>query len=374
MTFATSGRLRRADLGLAFLALVIVNGGVFMALTPAARQYTPLVDPFMALSLYYVLLNTSLARTRHLIVTGAIALGVVEAVIALSQSFFGRPFFAAVTPVQFVSDRNYLAYLLPGISRSVVQGTGTFSHFNLLGAFLTIATCLAFGKWLGTRQRRYLLAFLVIAGGVWVTYSGGSLLGTLGGCLIVYVLCAPHSRRALVALGTSAAIVLIVLGGSFLVTYYHDTQHVTERFATWSYAAGYIEQHPSDLVLGTGFSFFQHILLVDQGGQSPVLMAMHSGPLQILLELGVFGFLLYLGALAVPILRTLRRPRDATSAAIVGALAGVLFSATFDNSTFAFSGVLMFGLVALLQRGLIEERKAARQAVDGSRFSQMGAD
>ena len=84
------------------------------------------------------------------------------------------------------------------------------------------------------------------------------------------------------------------------------------------------------------------------------LTAVHSGPLQVLLELGAVGFFLYLATLVVPISQALTRPRDMTRTILIGATLGVLFTQFFDNSTFGYAGILMFALVAVLRRDLAE--------------------
>jgi len=162
------------DIGVVFLALVLVNAMVFLAVTPSGPGYHPLVYPLAALAFYLLVTNTPLAKTRDLLLVGIIVLGVVQALIGLSQSLFGHPFFSMLTPVQFVSDRNYLAYLIPGLSSTVKQGTGTFAHFNALGAFLAMALCVAFGSWLAQRTLWRSLALVAISAGLWTTYSRGS--------------------------------------------------------------------------------------------------------------------------------------------------------------------------------------------------------
>ena len=267
-------------------------------------------------------------------------------------------------PVLYKEDRGDIGLLTPGVSRVVTQGSGTFAHFNGLGAFLTLASCVAFGGWLSHRPSSSgdSSSFCLIFAGVITAYSRGSLLGTFLGCLTVYWLSGRrHSRQAVVAAVCGLTLVALSISGALLRTYYGQTQNVSIRLSTWTDSIAYVVHHPSDLVLGTGYSSFQQIILAPTTQSAGLtttgqLTAVHSGPLQVLLELGVVGFALYLATLLVPISRALKRPRSVMRAILIGATLGVLFTQVFDNSTFGYAGVLMFALLAELRRDVAEER------------------
>ena len=363
--FAVMYLLRRReapkiDVGTAFLALVLPNAVVFISMTPFAFRYESLIFPLLALGLYGLILNTKVSRTAALLLYGTVALGVVEALLGISQSLFGHPVFSVVQPIMFVSARNPLSYLVPGLSSTAIQGIGTFDHFNRLGAFLTLACPIAFGMWLGHRRSVLWIAMVcVIFAGVWTTYSRESLIGTLVGCGVVYSLSAPRSKRWMAVVGAACVLALVPVS-VVLLSYLHATENMAgrnmaARFTTWSYATHYALAHPAGLVAGFGFTAFQNAILPKAPAGTRVLAYLHSAPLQVLLELGVVGFVLYVLTILIPVYHSLRFPGSLQRAMLVGAVAGFFVSQLVDNSTFIWSGCLMFAFLALLQRNLMDE-------------------
>ena len=350
----------KIDVGTAFLTLILVNAVVFIALTPLAYRYESLVFPLTALGLYALILNTESSRTAPFLLFGTVALGVVEALLGISQSLFGHPVFSVVQPVMFVSARNPLSYLVPGVSRTAIQGIGTFDHFNRLGAFLTLACPIAFAMWLGHRRNVVWIAVVcVISAGVWTTYSRESLIGTLVGCGVVYFLSAPRSRRWMAVVGAACVLALVPVS-VVLLSYLRDAQNLSghdmaTRVSTWSYAMHYALAHPAGLVAGFGFTAFQTTILPKAPAGTRVLAYLHSAPLQVLLEIGVVGFVLYVLTILIPVYHSLRFPGSLQRAMLVGAVAGFFVSQLVGNSTFLWSGCLMFAFLALVQRKLMDE-------------------
>lgn len=350
------------DVGVIFFAYLMCTWLVLAASTPLARTYYPLITPVTELAIYVLVINRPFERTRPILLRGVVALGVVEATIGLSQSVLGRPTFTQVLPTLWTSDRGYVGYLLPGVLTRVTQGSGTFTYFNGLGALLVLSVSVAFGDWLSHRRSIWrLAAFLVIFVGVVTTYSRGSLLGAMAGCAVVWWFSARrNSQQTVVAM----VCVLAVAGASIsalFVHYYTQTQNFTSRLTTWSYSVSYVLRHPSNIILGTGYSSFGQVILPAVSGQpSGPLLLVHSGPLQVLLELGIVGFALYLMTILVPIARSLDNPRSATRAILIGAIVGFLVAELLDNATFGDpnicgpSGAIMFALVALLRRNVAE--------------------
>ncbi len=350
------------DIGVVFFSYLVCSWLLFAASAPLARTYYPLIIPLTELAMYMLVINRPLARTEPILLRGIVALGTVEALIGLSQSLFGRPVFAQVLPALWTSDRGYMGYLIPSVSKHVTQGSGTFEHFNGLGALLVLSACMAFGDWLSHQRSLWRLSvFWAIFAGVVTTYSRGALLGTFAGCVVVWWLSARRSSRHTVVAVLCASAVGGVLASGALLRYYSQTQNLTSRLSTWSYAIRYVIHHPSSLLLGTGYSSFAKVILPATTGQaSGPLLVLHSGPLQVLLELGIFGFALYLAMVLVPIARSIYSPWSATRAVLIGATVGFLVAELFDNATFGDpaisgpAGVVMFALIALLRRDLIE--------------------
>ena len=245
VTLLRMTRPPRVDVGVLFFALLIANWVLFALSTPGARNYSPVVIPLTELALYLLIVNRPLAETGPIILAGTIALATLEALIGLAQSLTGHPVFSGVLPVLARSSRGYFGYLIPGLSTLVASGGGTFQHFNGLGALLTLGACIAFGTWLERRpRRRRFLLFCVIAAGVVTTYSRGSLVGSILGCLAILWLSArPGSKKTLVAALCIVGILTLASSGLF-VHYAGQTQNLSSRLATWSDGVTYVEHHP----------------------------------------------------------------------------------------------------------------------------------
>ncbi|MEI8190715.1 MAG: O-antigen ligase family protein, partial [candidate division NC10 bacterium] len=362
--------------------------------------------PLTTLAVYLLLLNS--AENGHSwLLSLIVAFSLIQALLGISQSLFHWPVFSLALPRLFESNRGPLGFILPGFSRMVSLGSGTFRHPNGLGGLLALALPICFGwllesprsfrrllpfailvigllmsysrgGWLGgavgcilaywaarprasrplvtllesPRSFPRLLPFTILATGLLTSYLGGGWVGGAVGCILAYWASRPWASRPWVPLLSEGVLLMAALSAPSIAAYYDATQNVTSRVATWHYGFTYWLQHPASIPFGAGFGSFQQTILMQriwQGGR--ILSALHSGFLQILLEMGIAGLLVF-GWFLITTIRPFaidRRPGWQTWA--LGGLVGFLVSQMFDNALFGLvAGVCAFALAACLRR------------------------
>jgi O-antigen ligase len=355
-------------IGTLYLAYLVVAGVIGVGLTEGLGHVKVLTYILMAFAMY-VLVWRGDERERRVIVVLLVAFGVVQSVLAVSQSVFGRPVFDAVLPVLYTSDRNYFAYFLPGVGTLVTQGSGTFWHFNFLGAVLALCVPLTFGLWLNNlRSAMRAAVFAITAAGLVATFSRGALLGALAGVVFILFFDRLHSRRAMIVLVACAAALAGLLAANTFAQYYESTQNVSIRMQTWQVAFGDALERPSNLLFGFGFDHFHgSVLAAGRGGltqtvQSTIMASLHSGYLQILLEFGIAGTVLFVFWL-VSVTRTgLGRARSRLTVTLLGACLGFLCHQAIDNSLFSYAGVLFVVAMALIEAEGRSDGEGCRRA------------
>jgi O-antigen ligase len=351
---ALQPRMFVPSLGVACLAYLVV-ATTFTVLW--REQYFGLADlAYVPLAFaMYTLVRRSDEAERGLVIALLLIFGTVQSLLAVTQSIAGWPVFAEVLPELHQSERNYFSVLVPGITRLVTQGSGTFSHFNSLGALLSACLPLALGVWLARRRSVWRLTALVVtAAGLIATFSRGALLGAVVGMVFVLWFGASQSRRATIALSVAIVVLVGLFGANVLAQYYESTQNASIRVKTWNTALGDALDRPADLVLGSGFRYFgTTVLATGLGGEaltqrSGFINSLHSSHLQLLLEFGLVGFALGAGWVAATVRGALARGRRLAIPAVGGAV-GVLASQVVDNALFSFVGVVFVVLMAIAE-------------------------
>lgn len=290
---------------------------------------------------------------RHRRVNGEVflrlllAFAVLQALLGLAQTLLDLKPFTALGSVIFSEPRNYLAVLVPGLSSQVRMATGTFSHFNGLGALLSLVAPMTFGAWLQEKTSRRLLVLVIVWAGLVATFSRGALLGAVLGSLLVYR--AANRGTATRAIRASALVLAGGLGALALFQGVRDyaaaTNNLAPRLEVWSLAIQASFADPVRLLFGSGFGFFGSGFLETAG----VVTRLHSAPVQLLAELGLVGMVLFLLAVAPRLLRGLASG-EPLQVALTGGAVAFLAHQFFDNGLFGFTGVLFFGVMAVLAR------------------------
>ena len=354
LSLAQSNAIPRT-IGCLYLAYLTISGFTTVLFAGDAKGVTVL-DYILTGFAIYILVHRADRTERRVLVGLLLAFGVIQSILAVTQVLFGSPVFPEVLPVLAVSERNYFSYVWPGATRLVTQGSGTFLHFNYLGGVLALCTPLAFGTWLAkVRSVPRLVVFIILAAGLVATFSRGALLGVLVGVVLILLLDRSHSRRAMYVLGLCAAALGMLLAANTFAQYYETTQNVNIRVQTWQVAVNNALERPSNLLFGYGFDHFHgDVLSSGIGGrtatvESTIMAALHSAYLQIALEFGVVGLVLFALWLFSVARKGLFLRRSPTTVALSGAAAGFLCHQALDNSMFNYAGVLFVVVMALME-------------------------
>lgn len=291
-------------------------------------------------------------------VRSMMAFAVLQALLGLSQTLLGLEPFSVYGGVVYSEPRNYLAVVIPGVSSQVRMATGTFAHFNGLGALLSLATPIAFGAWLHERTAHRLMVLIAVSAGLVATFSRGALLGAAIGAVLIYW--SAHRSASTRMIRFAVLILATVLGALVLmervVEYAAATNNLAPRLEVWGIALRASLTNPVKLLFGSGFGFFGSGFLEDAG----VVTRLHSAPVQLLTELGLIGFALFMLAVFPPIWRGLRSSCSLENWLAGGAVA-FLGHQVFDNGLFGFTGLLFFGIVSILVRYQRSESDAGIQ-------------
>jgi len=357
-------RVLPRTMGTVYLGYIILAAfvSVFSAFGPGGLgRISAIVIAFGA----YVLLFRAGRRERRFVLALLLGMCFIEAVLAVLQSVFGWPVFPAQLATLIRSDRNYIAYLVPGMNESVTQGSGTFYHFNALGGVLAPAVPVAFGLWMGRlRSPLRLVILLVLLAGTVATFSRGALLGSVAGILFVAFFEQSRSRRVMMLLVVCAVFVASLLALSTATQYYQTTENVGIRAQTWRLAVTDALERPSSLLFGYGYDYFHTVLSAGTGGdtraiKSTVMPGVHSGPLQLALEFGLVGAILFALWMLTASQTGLGTNRSPLTVALLGGAVAFLFHQVLDTSMFLYPGVLFVIVVGLAEA-------EARAPEDGS--------
>ena len=306
------------------------------------ENYGYLTYPFLAISIYIILKFYSTKEDYYFYLKIFLIFALVQALLGISQSFFGFPIFQNVSEAIFESNRNYLAFIFPSISSIVRSGEGTFEQFNGLASYLALALPIAYGLWKvrHTKKARWLMIFIAL--GLITTYSRGSLIGAILGLYFVIYITSP--KKKLIFWVSVLGIITLFILSSAIIAYYRATQNFSVREYTWIFTAEVALEQPVKLIYGYGPFYFRDKFL----GLYGTVSNLHSGQLQIFLDLGAVGFILFI-SLFVRTLKIAKKFKDNLSiVAIVGGLVAFFISQLFDNAFFGETGVLWFSILAIV--------------------------
>lgn len=330
--------------------------------------YQHLTLPLGALGVYMVL-SYGEQVSKRVFFRGFLIWSGIEAGIGLLQATVNLPLQSWSSQV-YGEARNYIGYIVPGISTRVRMSTGTFDHFNLLAALLSMALPIALVMWLEKKSMARGLYLALIAAGLVSTFSRGGFLGGCVGALLVYLALPRHSilHHLRIWVGVLGAIVSAIVLEQAIAEYVSATQNAIVRVATWSRAISYSLQDPFRLVFGSGLGYYTDAFLRLQAG---VAAQLHSAPIELLVETGVVGLALGTVIFVGVCVRGLRS-KVPSSIGLGGALAAFMVSQLFDNAFFTMTGVVVVGLLTVLDA---ETRNAKPETLSrGAETSRPAAD
>jgi O-antigen ligase len=339
--------------GTLYLSYIVLSAFIALWLRNELADLLMIGDLVFAFAIY-ILVRRADALERRVLLGAFLAFATAQAVIGAMQSWFGWPRFPLVLEELLMSPRNYFSFLLTGTATMVRQGSGTFHHFNGLGSVLALALPLAFGWWLQRLASPWrIVVTLLITIGLVTTYSRGALAGALIGCLFVMAFQRRPSRRVLGLLVGCVGAVVLLLALNTAAQYYETTQNVTVRVSTWEVAVNSADRAPSNLILGFGYGHFQETVLstgdLETARRSGTMAGVHSGPLQLFLEFGVVGVILFVLWLLAVFRSGLGPRRTWLSIACLGGVLAFLCHQSLDAWFFEYPGTLMVVLLALCE-------------------------
>ena len=337
-------RTIKIDFVAIFMAWFLINSLISWGLSYVITNFRLITYPCTAFAVYFMLSRLSDQKAIRFFVSVLIASVFLEAAIGISQSFIGFPAFPGIVDELYTHDRNYLAYIIPSISSIVNQGSGTFEHFNGLGGFLSLAVPIIWGYWLSNKNEKSRLIILLVAVlGVITTYSRGALLGSIIGIIFIYLYRSKISKTKFFRNLLIVSVLFLLIGGSIIQNYYQSTENFSSRFDTWSFAMDIALGNLDKLILGYGVFFFRENFL----GLANSLTDLHSGQLQIFLELGIVGFILFM-ILFINAIKKAIKENNILKLSLAGGVLAFFFHQLLDNAIFSFTGILMFGIIGII--------------------------
>lgn len=301
--------------------------------------YSFLVSPLAMLGMFAIAVCADVS-TRRAFIRGLVFMAVLQATLGVAQTLGDLPPFSIWGGRVFSEPRNYLALIVPGVSAQVRMATGTFAHFNGLGSLLALVLPLVLSRWLQRRSFSTAAVLGTVAAGLVCTFSRGALLGGLVGCTIVFtrheMSLEKATRRTFLAL---VSLTVATLGFSAVREYVAATGNFDSRFDAWQLALTSVLRDPMRLLFGAGFSFFASGYLQEHAAIS----RLHSAPVQILTELGLFAAAVLVAALFPPLRRSIRSA-SVESVMLGASCVAFLTHQAFDNALFGYPGMLFIGV------------------------------
>ena len=329
-----------------FFLYYLFHAIITWGLKGTLQEYSLITYPFTAFSLYYLFSyeNTSKITTyfiKILFITIAI-----QSLLAISQSLFGYPVFPNILPDLYGGNRNYLSILSPSISSYVKQGSGTFEHFNGLGALFSLTFPILFGFWYSNKKQPIRVILLIVTVlGLLSTFSRGALLGSIIACYSIIALNSKFKKTTFIICLFLITTIVFFLKNN-IEAYLSNSLNLGIRIDTWQLAIHDFRIKPLRILFGYGNFYFHKEVLI---GEKGVLSSLHSGWLQIVLEQGMLGSILFFIPVVKIFKEVLSKEKNLFVLSIMGGIIGFLIHQLFDNAMFGSLAFLMFSLIGILK-------------------------
>lgn len=239
--------------------------------------------------------------------------------------------------------------------RADFRTNGLFFDPNIEGRQLVLALMVLVAWWACGRPGRRataasVVAALVLAAGLWVTYSQSSLVALAAASTVLGVLLLPpRARRAAAALVAVGLVVGTPLALQVLVG--------SDRTGRGEVARSGLGIATDRVAIGQGLGAFERAYAqraISRGDERPRLLASHTTPVTVLVEAGAVGALAYLALLAAAVTQALGRwrgewPAPATAwalAALVALVAHSLLYAGFFEDPLTWAALALIASVA----------------------------
>lgn len=225
----------------------------------------------------------------------------------------------------------------------------------------------------------YIVLLAVVTAGLCATRTRSAVLGAVAGVVVLLALVVPprHRSALLAGLGLAAATVYLAVGGA-IATYFERGEDAAQlatfnsRTSLWSAAWRAVQHEP---LFGYGLSASRGIFLDDTG-----LGGGHNALVNVAVDLGLVGLLLWLGVVVLLARSVLRAPaapggQRVDRALLLGVLAFLLVDGIFFEGVGATSNVaadwlfLAVGWAAVLVRRPVRQGSGRTGSVPTQRLS-----
>jgi len=217
---------------------------------------------------------------------------------------------------------------------SAIRTPSTLGGPNQLGSFLILPVCLAVGLMIRRFRWWQPLVIATCLGGIWVSYSRIALIGVVVGLVVAALVALP---RRFIWVGGIVAILLLVGGTIGVIGLSHSPSKLQYYILHQS------DPNPNNPVLGKEGSTSAHLSAFNQGlkalSTTPLGQGLGTaGPasyhsskpfipesyyLQIGIEAGVVGLILFLAVIAQLFVQLLRCRIQSAAPGVIGALVGL---------------------------------------------------
>lgn len=361
------------DLLSLFFAYYVIDVFTIKGVHYSISNYAVIAFPVSLLAFYNLIRSGRSNENLLFMLRILVFLAVAQSLLAFSQVTTGGPVFhkgghGAEGEVS-EGNRNYFAYILPGVASATYQATGSFTHFNSLGTFLAIHAPLAFALWMHYKTRFWGVMFYIVYWGVICTFSRGALLASTTAIMIIYFTATNHKIAKLYVAGTLGVFMYLAVEAT-LKTYVEETGNVNGRYDTWVHTIDTGMKEPLRLFFGYGMYYFKENLFGKAKGahilftldNKRIYTNFHSVYVQMFLELGLVGVLLFvLGLLRLVIFALWHRSLWGYS--LIGVVWAFGFNQAFDHTFFSLGIGSTFVIIIAVLATFMENTPPVRKPV-----------
>jgi ADP-ribose pyrophosphatase YjhB (NUDIX family) len=286
--------------------------------------------------LFIVMTAPSAKEARAAFVIGAIVQSLIAFVQVVFQRIYPSPWFGVAAHFPEVPGTSVVE--ADGIR--FLRAYGTLPHPNILGGMLAIAIISARPLFRRVSAVGW-SAYLILGAGLFFTFSRAAWVAAFAGMAAQWI----YARKDRIFIRQAPAVILaMAVCAAFFWPFVFNRatgagmlegKSISARVASFNDAASLIRRNP---VVGVGAGAFTSAVLeqVDAKRDGYALEPVHSAPVDILAELGIFGLLIYAWLIYVAVRLTWKSGRIGLGVTLVAL-------ALFDHWTWTtFGGVVIF--------------------------------
>jgi hypothetical protein len=310
--------------------------------------------PALAISGLFAFITASVGPSSKAIMIALAAGIIIQAVVSIGQMAMQHPLGMIGLGEYVLKPNNLGLSVVASGSERIMRAYGLGNHPNILGGYFAFAT-LSLIAWLtepAAHWRRIvqLLIFMLGQWGLYISFSRSAWVAFVVGLISLVVLwwrkkpqSVNPSRRTIVMVTACillTTLLFFVLYGRFVITRTGSTSEPTElrsisdRTYYTRIAIQAIQEHP---ILGIGAGTFSDFAkqIISTGPYANDLPAdyVHNVPLLIFSELGLVGFVFWLGIWVINLFSVWRKQIDPYSLSLTAGIAALLVTGLFDHFT-----------------------------------------